>query len=97
MIFKRPRALQDLAQIWAYIADDSPANADDFAALIDSKFQALARQPGMGRARVELGAGLRSFVVGHYVIFYLPLRDGIDIVRVIHGARDLEAVFQNND
>jgi plasmid stabilization system protein ParE len=63
MIVKRPRALQDLAEIWAYIADDSPLYADTFAALIDSKFRALARQPSMGRLRIELGTDLRSFVV----------------------------------
>ena len=93
MIVKRPQALQDLAEIWGYIADDSPGRADEFADLIDSKFQTLARQPSMGRVRSELGPGFRSFVVGRYVIFYLPLENGIEIVRVIHGARDIEAVF----
>ncbi|MBI1740292.1 MAG: type II toxin-antitoxin system RelE/ParE family toxin [Candidatus Koribacter versatilis] len=97
MIAKRPRALEDLAEIWAYIADDNAVRADAFAAFIDSKFHTLARQPSMGRARPELGVDLRSFVVGRYVIFYLPLTDGIEIVRVIHGARDIEAVFQDDD
>jgi toxin ParE1/3/4 len=96
MIFKRPLAQQDLAEIWAYIADDNPGRADVFADLLDSKFRALARQPSMGRVRSELGADLRSFVVGRYVIFYLPLSNGIEIVRVIHGARDIEAIFQND-
>lgn len=92
-IVKRPRALADLAEIWAYIADDSTKNADAFAGLIDEKFHALARQPGMGRARPELGKSLRSFPVGRYVIFYLPLPKGVEIVRVLHGARDIEEVF----
>lgn len=47
----------------------------------------------MGRMREILSAGLRSFPVGRYVIFYRPLQDGIDVVRVLHGTRDLEAVF----
>ncbi len=92
----RPRVLVDLAEIWAYIADDNAASADAFAALIDSKFHALARQPGLGRARPELGKDLRSFAVGRHVIFYLPLSNGIEIVRVLHGARDIEAAFQDD-
>jgi plasmid stabilization system protein ParE len=53
-IVKRPRALDDLAEIWAYIAQDSTESADSFAALIDRNFQTLARHPAMGRSRPEL-------------------------------------------
>ena len=89
----RPRAMVDLAEVWAFIADDSADQADAFASLIDSKFELLAGQPNMGRSRPELAKNVRSFVVGHYVIFYLPARDGVQIVRVIHGARDIEAIL----
>jgi toxin ParE1/3/4 len=95
MIVIRPRALDDLGEIWAYIAEDSPVHADAFAARIDRKFHALARQPGMGRARPELNKDLRSLAVGRHVIFYLPLSNGIEVVRVLHGARDIEAEFQD--
>jgi toxin ParE1/3/4 len=44
-IVVRPRALDDLAEIWAYIADDSVAQADAFTSLIDRKFKTLARRP----------------------------------------------------
>jgi hypothetical protein len=47
----------------------------------------------MGRVRDELAADLRSFPFGRYVIFYEPIEDGIDVVRVLHGARDIDAVF----
>jgi toxin ParE1/3/4 len=94
-IVKRPRALADLAEIWAHIGDHSPDHADTFAARIDDTFQLLARHPRMGRTRPELGEDLRSFVVGRYVIFYLPLANGIDIVRVLHGARDTELIFED--
>jgi toxin ParE1/3/4 len=36
---------------------------------------------------------LRSFAVGRYVIFYLTIPAGVQIVRVLHGARDIEAAF----
>lgn len=47
----------------------------------------------MGRAREELAAHLRSFAFGRYVIFYTSLHDGIDVVRVLHSARDIDAAF----
>jgi toxin ParE1/3/4 len=88
-----PRANADLEEIWMFIAADNPAQADDFIDLIDEKFQNLSRQPGLGRRREELAAGLRSFPVGRYVIFYLQVQDCLQIVRILHGARDLDAVF----
>jgi toxin ParE1/3/4 len=89
--------LVDLADIWAYIAEDSVNHADKFAALIDSQFRALARQHHMGRSRPELATNLRSFPVGHYVIFYVPLPKGAEIVRVLHGARDIESVLHEEE
>jgi toxin ParE1/3/4 len=91
----RPRALADLAEIWAYIAEDSPDRADAFVDLIDSKFQALSRRPGVGRRRPELSSDIRSLTVGRYVVFYLPISGGIEIVRVLHGSRDIESIFEN--
>jgi toxin ParE1/3/4 len=91
----RPRALDDLAEIWGYIArqsaDDSPDRADAFVDLVDSKFQALSRRPGLGRRRPELNSEIRSLAVGRYVVFYLPLSRGIEVVRVLHGSRDIES------
>lgn len=53
----------------------------------------MATQPRMGRAREELAAGVRSFAFGRYVVFFTPLPDGIDLVRVLHGARDVDDLF----
>lgn len=97
VIVKRPRAKTDLAEIWDYIADDSEARADAFIETIDRKFRTLAGRPDMGRARAELETGLRSFPVGRYVIFYRPIPEGVEIVRVLHGARDLDAIFHPDD
>ena len=49
----------------------------------------------MGRARDELSANVRSFPFGRYVIFYAAIEDGIDVVRVLHSARDIDAVFSS--
>jgi toxin ParE1/3/4 len=65
--------------------------------LIDDHFRALVRQPDMGRSRPELAPEVRSFPVGQYVIFYVPLAKAVDIVRVLHGARDIESILQEDD
>lgn len=43
----------------------------------------------LGRTREELSPRLRSWVIGRYVIFYRPMEAGIEIVRILQGARDL--------
>src|SRR5271156_1836994 len=67
----RPKALEDLAEIWACIAEDSPRPADAFAAAIDREVRGLARRPLTGRARPELLTDLRSLPFGRYV-YLLP-------------------------
>ncbi len=92
-VTRRPLAEADILEIWDYIADDSLTAADRWVDHIDEQFRVLATQPSMGRARDELAPDVRSFPFGRYVIFYMPLDDGIDVVRVLHGARDVDAVF----
>lgn len=60
---------------------------------LDEQLGLLAARPMMGRARDELAPGVRSFPFGRYVVVYAPLDDGIDVIRVLHGARDIDAVF----
>ena len=97
VIVLQPRAKADLSDIWQFIAEDSDDQADAFIDLIDQKFQLLAQQSGLGRRREELTEGLRSFPVGRYVIFYLPIPGGVQIVRLLHGARDIEAAVTKPD
>jgi toxin ParE1/3/4 len=86
----RPLGFDDLAEIWSYIAEDSPNRADTFIDSIDRKFHELARSPHIGRSRNELLAGLCSFPVGRYIIFYLIIPGGIEVVRVLHASRDID-------
>ena len=92
-VTRRPLAEADIFEIWDYIADDSLAAADRWVDRLDEQFRLLAAQPMMGRARDELAPGVRSFPFGRYVVFYVPRDGGIDVVRVLHGARDIDAVF----
>ena len=95
-IQRRPLAGADIDEIWDYIAEDSTVEADAWADRLDAKLRLLASQPLMGRSRDELAPGVRSLPFGRYVIFYLPLHDGIDVVRVLHSARDIESIFEKD-
>jgi len=89
-----PRASSDLIEIWSYIADDSVANADAFIDRLNETMQLLAGKPGSGRHREELAPGMQSFPFGRYIIFYRVVSSTIEIVRVLHGARDIENIFE---
>ncbi len=92
-VVRSPAALSDLTEIWRYIAAASPADADRFLDRIDRKCRILAEHPYMGRRREELAPNVHSFPIDSYIVFYRPIDDGIEIVRLIHGARDIEAEF----
>jgi toxin ParE1/3/4 len=94
IVVKRPLAELDLWEIWDYIADDSLDRADDFLDRVEEKLRSLARTPGMGRRREELLPGLQSFPVGNYVVFYRAIDGGIDVIRILHGSRDIEEIFR---
>lgn len=83
----------DIEGISLYLLDINPVAADHFLDAVERTCELPANHPLLGRARPELGEGLRSFPVGSYLIFYLPGPHGIDVVRVIYGGRDLPGVF----
>jgi toxin ParE1/3/4 len=92
-ILKRPRAEADLVGIWNYIAQDSPANADRVLDRINDTLNRLAALPFMGQARFDLAPGLRMFPVGSYLIFFRPIESGIEVIRVLHGKRNITGRF----
>jgi toxin ParE1/3/4 len=94
IILKRPLAELDLLDIWDYIADDSPDRADDFLDRIESKLMTLAQNSGLGRERSDLLLDLRSFPIDNYVVFYQQIEGGIDVIRLLHGSRDIEEIFK---
>jgi toxin ParE1/3/4 len=91
-----PRATLDLIEIWNYIADDSLQNADRFIDELDDTIQKLSRHPEMGRKREELAHQMRSFPYQRYVIFYKEDSHSVEIVRVLHGARDADSAFEQD-
>ena len=94
-IDRRPRARQDLVEIWRYIAGESgEPRADRYLRRLNDVVSYLAQQPLIGRKRPEIQEeGIRSFPAESHVIFYIALEDGIELVRVIHGSQDLETAW----
>ena len=93
VVLRTSRAEGDLFEIWHYIAEDSLRSADRLLDKIAQTCMTLAENPSAGRSRDELADALRSLPVGNYVIFYRPIKDGIVVIRVLHGARDLPRQF----
>ena len=89
-VVRTPQANEDVLTIWEYIADDNVEAADRLLRKIGDLFQYLAENPFMGHEHEEYHPGLRSFPLGNYSIFYHPIKDGIEVYRVLHGARQLE-------
>jgi toxin ParE1/3/4 len=91
-----PEARNDLVEIGTYIArhSGSTQQAGNFMDVIYQTCEMLASRPGMGELRREFATGLyRSFTVGNYVIYFRPIDQGIRVARILHGARDHEALL----
>ncbi len=81
------RAELDLIDILVHIGRHNSAAADRFADEVDQKCQLLAQFPGIGDKRDDLGADVRGFALGNYVLFYRPIDGGIELLRVLYGGR----------
>jgi toxin ParE1/3/4 len=88
---KTPQTEIDLTSIWDFIGHDNIRAADALLVRIEAAFDMLAANPLAGRARDDLAPKIRSFPVGNYIVFYLPLSDGIEVVRVLHGRQDIDS------
>jgi len=86
-------ARQDLRGIHDYFAQDDPAAALRLVGRIEEATELLKDNPYLGESCEELAERVRMIIVGNYVIFYRPVDDGVEIARVIHGARDWRRLF----
>jgi toxin ParE1/3/4 len=92
---RTPQARLDLIDAALYIAEDDPDAADRFLDAITKTMDRLGRHSLLGRTRPELTPDLRSFPHRQYVIFYRPVQGGIEVVRVLHGSRDILPLFED--
>ncbi len=92
--FFSPSSREDLREILEYIARDNPGAALKHVERLEQTCLMLAENPQMGTARDDLLPNLRAWSFRKYVIFFRPASDGIDVVRVVHGARDYGKLFE---
>ena len=91
------KAEDDLLDIWLYIAEDNTQAADRVLRSINEKCQLLSQNSKLGPARPDIAPEMRYFVVGSYLVLYREIAEGIEVVRVLHGARNLNALFDMDD
>ncbi len=88
-----PQAENDLEELWLAIALDNPSAADRLLRRIAIKLERLAQFPEIGSPKPEIAPSARILVEGNYVILHEVVGDTVEIVRVVHGARDLDELF----
>ncbi|MGH9855408.1 MAG: type II toxin-antitoxin system RelE/ParE family toxin [Blastocatellia bacterium] len=88
------QAYGDLDAIWDYIAPRNFEAAEKLIGEITEKFALLSQHPLIGRRKDDLIIDLRSFAVRDYLIFYQPIEDGIEVIRILHSSRDIESEFE---
>jgi toxin ParE1/3/4 len=90
---RSPRAEADLEAILEYLQRSNPAAAQRYATEFYDKAQALSLFPEMGHLRPEIAENLRSTLVWPYVIFYRLEGGVVQIIRILHGKRDLRRIM----
>jgi antitoxin ParD1/3/4 len=92
-----PQAADDLLDIWTFIAGDSPEAADRVEAAVFRACDLLADSPFMGRTRKDVTPLPLRFWIVHpypnYLIVYDPESKPLQIIRILHGARDLPSAL----
>jgi toxin ParE1/3/4 len=89
-------ARRDLDAIYDYWARRaSPDIAAGLIFSITDIFPLIAGSPEMGRTRNEFAPGVRAFPAGKYLIYYRKRRGAVQILRVLHGARNQARAFKN--
>jgi plasmid stabilization system protein ParE len=90
-----PEALQDLQDVWDYIAADNATAADALEDKFFEAFEQLGRRPRIGHLRADLtNRDVRFWLVESYLIVYRIIPKMIQIVAVLHGARDIPEIIQ---
>ncbi|HKW65231.1 MAG TPA: type II toxin-antitoxin system RelE/ParE family toxin [Candidatus Acidoferrum sp.] len=92
-----PQALDDLFEIWSYIAEDNAAAADYVEEAIYDACEFLARSPLAGRVRKDLTAHpVRFWLVPpfpNYFIVYDPGAKPLEVIRILHRARNIRLMI----
>ena len=97
-----PGASSDLDEVYRYIALENPDAAKRLLKAAKEDFNKLSDMPGMGALRVypKHLAHIRSWPISrfrNYLIFYQPIEGGIEVIRVLHAARNVDSMVAADD
>jgi toxin ParE1/3/4 len=90
-------ASQDLNEIADYFAANNVKAGEKFFQNFNRKCKQLILFPNSGKSYAEIYPELKGIPLGGYIIFYRILEDGIEILRVISGRRNLPSIFTESD
>lgn len=93
-----PAAEVDLSEIVDFIRRDSPGAARRILGELRAAMQRLAAMPQMGHVREDLvEEPVRFWPVRSYLIIYRPEAEPLEIVRILHGARDVRSILGEDE
>lgn len=87
------RARRDLIDIWLEVTEDNPPAADDLYNRFEARAEILRRFPELGPLRPDIAPEARALVELPYLILYRIIPGGVQIVRVLHGARNIDSTL----
>lgn len=96
---RTPKAKQDLLDHVLYLAKINPDLAERFIAASEVAFEKLAQMPMKGMRQEfkspELAEARRWFIpdFDNYLVFYHPIKGGVEILRVLHGMQNVDAIL----
>ena len=91
-VVRSRQAEADLVDIWNAIARDNLTAADRLLDEFERRGTNLVQHSMIARLRPEIGPDVRAVVVGNYLILYRATATEVEIVRYVHGRRDLRNV-----
>ncbi len=101
-IYKRPQVIQDLIEIATYIAENDLDSSDRFLRAAEETFKQLEKMPQSGKNsyfsnnRLQNIRQLTLKGFKKYLIFYQIIPTGVEVIRVLHGSREIEAILEND-
>lgn len=98
-ILKKPQAERDIEECFVYIGEDNLDKAVYFLVAVEDSIEEIGRNPFIGKQREFKNPQLKNLRLklvkgfSNYQIYYTAEAETIEIIRVLHGARDAEDIF----
>ena len=98
---RTPQAKRDLLEHVLYLAEINPDIADRFINASEMAFEKLAQMPLKGKPQSFKSPKLKDvrrwFIPGFdkYLVFYRPIKGGIELLRILHGMQDVDTVMHD--